>query len=195
MKRKIRYLLLVFLSWFLIHEVFIITDGLNDEKGQSAIAVIFGNTVHKDGSLSDRLKARLDRGIVLYNARQVKQIVVSGGLGKEGHYEGTKMAEYLVGKGIAPTAIFIDNEGNNSQQTASNFVRDHPHKKSVTVISQFYHISRAKLAFRNVGMADVKGAHCDFFELRDVYALGREFFGYYKYLFMKNGKPEDRSPK
>jgi uncharacterized SAM-binding protein YcdF (DUF218 family) len=52
----------------------------------------------------------------------------------------------------------------------------------VIVVSQFYHISRSKLAFRKAGIESVGGAHSKFYELRDVYSLFREFFGYYKYL-------------
>ena len=55
---------------------------------------------------------------------------------------------------------------------------------SVTIISQFYHITRTKLAFRKVGFENVYTAHAKYFEVRDIYSLAREFVAYYKYLLM-----------
>jgi len=57
--------------------------------------------------------------------------------------------------------------------------------KSVMIISQFYHISRTKLAFKNAGFKEVYSAHGRYFELRDLYSLVREVPAYYKYLFSK----------
>jgi len=182
MKQVVRYFLICLFAWFLIHEIFIIVDGLNDGTDKSEVAVIFGNTVNADGTISDRLKARLDRGLKLYNDSLVKTINVSGGLGIEGYLEGTKMAEYLELKGVLKKDITVDNEGNNSKLTAINFAKSHSSTKSVTLVSQFYHISRAKLAFKKVGIENVKAVHCNYYELRDIYSLIREFPAYYKYL-------------
>jgi vancomycin permeability regulator SanA len=146
------------------------------------MAIIFGNTVNKDGSLSPRLKARLDKGISLYNSEKVSRLFVSGGLGKEGHLEGTKMAEYLISKKIPESQITIDNKGNNTRATAINFKQSFPNVKSVNAVTQYHHISRAKLAFRQAGIETVNGAHAEFWELRDVYSCFREFFAYYGYL-------------
>lgn len=166
----------------LIHEVIIISDGLVDDIPHAQVAVILGAQVNKDGQVSKRLKARLDRGIKLYNDNIVDQIYVSGGLGKEGYYEGTEMANYLIAKGVPRIRIKIDNEGINTRSTALNFVKDFPNQSSVILVSQYFHITRCKLAFRQMGIKNVQGIHCDYFELRDPYSAFREFFGYYKYL-------------
>ena len=181
-RRLTKRFIYLFLLWFVIHQVVIITDGLTDENTKTDVAVIYGNTVHEDGSLSERLKARLDRGIQLYTDSLTDLLFVSGGLGKEGFYEGTKMQEYLVEKGIPAEKIVVDNQGNNTQLTTQNFVKKFGTKKSVVVVSQYHHISRAKLAFRNHGIKNVSGAHADYFEIRDIYSCIREFFGYYSYL-------------
>ena len=183
-RRIIKRLIYLFLLWFGIHQVVIITDGLTDENSKADIAVIYGNTVHEDGTLSERLKARLDRGIQLYNDSLTEVLFVSGGLGKEGFYEGDKMQEYLIQEGIPAEKIVVDNKGNNTKQTTFNFIKKFGKEKSVIVVSQYHHISRAKLAFRKAGIKNVSGAHCDYFELRDFYACIREFFGYYSYLLI-----------
>ena len=68
--------------------------------------------------------------------------------------------------------------------TGLNFKKLNPDSEKVIVITQFYHISRAKLALKKVGIKNVGGASPDYFESRDFYSLFREFFGYYKYFFL-----------
>lgn len=87
-KKIIKRIFYGFLLWFGIHQVIVLTDGLTDENTKTNVAVIYGNTVHEDGTLSKRLKARLDRGIQLYRDSLTDVLFVSGGLGKEGFYEG-----------------------------------------------------------------------------------------------------------
>ena len=183
-KKTIKFLTTLFLVWFIIHEIAITVDGLSDENDKKSFAVIFGTKVNIDGTLSKRLKARLDRGLKLYQDSLTTNIYVSGGLGKEGHYEGTKMAEYLILKGVPENHVFIDNLGNNTRLTSLNFEKDFPDVKSVIVVTQFFHVSRAKLAFEQIGLNDVTGAHANYFELRDIYSSFREFFGYYKYILL-----------
>lgn len=186
MKRILKYIIGIGFLWFVIHELVIIYDGLTDEAYQAEVIVILGNKVNEDGTLSNRLKARLDKGLELYNDSLAPLIFVSGGLGIEGHFEGSKMAEYLIDNGVKENSIIIDNKGNNTQLTANNFKNNFPEVNKVIVVSQYYHISRTKLAFRNKGVKNVYGAHCDHYEIRDLYGLFREFFGYYKYLIFNS---------
>lgn len=183
-RQLIKRLIYLLLLWFVIHQIVFITDGLTDENSKADIAVIYGNTVHEDGTLSERLKARLDRGIELYRDSLADVLFVSGGLGKEGFYEGNKMQEYLLQKGIPAEKIAVDNQGNTTKQTTLNFIKQFGKEKSIVVVSQYHHISRAKLAFRKAGVKNITGAHADYFEIRDCYACIREFFGYYSYLLM-----------
>jgi vancomycin permeability regulator SanA len=183
MKKVLKLITVVLMSWFLIHIVVIVVDGLNDENYKSDVGVILGNKVNPDGSLSERLIARLDKGLQMYQDSLFDLIIVSGGFGKEGHYEGTKMFEYLVEKGVAKNRIIVDDFGNTTQATAKNVRKMKLNITSVTVISQYHHISRTKLAFKNEGFNTVYGGHANYFEVRDFYSITREFFGYYKYLF------------
>ena len=182
MKRATIYLIGILSIWFLIHTAYIVADGVTDERERSDYGVILGNKVNPDGTLSERLKKRLDKGFELYTDSIIGYVVVSGGLGKEGHYEGTKMSEYLIEKGIPSDKIIIDDFGITTAATAENFRKMDLKANSVTVISQYYHITRTKLAFNNEGFSDVKGVHADFYEIKDFYSIVREFFGYYKYL-------------
>jgi vancomycin permeability regulator SanA len=176
---KILFYLLVI--WFLIHSAVIVFDGLRDDNMVADVAVILGTTVNEDGTLSERLKQRVDYGIVLYKKRRVNRLIVSGGLGREGHYEGDKMGEYLVRNGVPVNDIVIDNRGNNTRATADNILKlkDSLQIKSVIVVSQYFHITRTKKLFRKRGFENVSGASPRYFEFRDLFSVVREFPAYY----------------
>jgi vancomycin permeability regulator SanA len=184
MQRVLKILFALFSLWFALHTVAIVIDGLTDEVGSSDVGVILGNKVNEDGTLSERLQKRLDKGLELYRDSLIKQIVVSGGRGIEGHDEGSVMAEYLIANGVPRNKVIVDNAGVTTEATAKNFSSFTIKATSITIITQFYHISRTKLAFRNEGHTEVKGAHADYFESRDAYSIVREFFAYYKYLLL-----------
>jgi len=101
-----KYILIIFMAWFIAHSIYITIDGLHDKGTKADVAIILGNKVNEDGTVSNRLKARLDEGLQLYNQHRVQKIIVSGGLGKEGFWEGSKMQEHLVANKI-PAANII----------------------------------------------------------------------------------------
>ena len=143
--------------------------------------MILGNKVNKDGTLSKRLEMRLKTGVQLFKAGRVKRILVSGGLGKEGFYEGDKMKEFLVAHAVPDSVIIVDNLGNNTRATVENALalRKQIHFKSVIVVSQYFHVSRTKKLFRDKGFKNISSASPEYFEWRDIYAIIREFPAYY----------------
>mgnify|MGYP001210768306 CR=1 FL=1 len=183
---KIKRIIFFFILWFLIHSIIIIIDGLIDEKYYvGELCIILGNKVELSGQPSNRLKSRLDKAIeVYYRQKRIKYILVSGGIGKEGFDEATIMKQYLISKGIHKEKIFEDNQGINTYKTAYNakLLMKKLNISSAIVISQYLHITRLKLAFSKMGLRHVDSIHCNYFEIRDVYSLVREFFGYYYYL-------------
>lgn len=182
--RNVKYGFGLLLAWLLVHTVLISLDGLRNGQQRADIGVILGNKVNEDGTLSERLTQRLACGLALYRSGRVPRLLVSGGLGREGFWEGTKMREYLLRHGVPDSAIVVDNAGNNTQQTVRNTVqlRAKLPIRSVLVVSQFYHISRTKMLYRQAGFAEVNGASPAYFELRDIYSLLREFVAYYQAL-------------
>lgn len=170
--------------WFAGHVVAVSIDGLTDERMHADAAVILGSKVHEDGTPSARLVARCEAGRVLHAEGRVRTLIVSGGLGREGHQEAEVMRDWLVAAGVPPEDILVDRDGVDTGATARNTVhmmREHE-LRSVIVVTQFFHVSRTKLAFRRHGVKEVGGAHARYFEARDAYSLAREFIGYYAYL-------------
>lgn len=151
-------------------------SGLTAHPQPADCLVVPGNTVNPDGSLSPRLQARLDEALRLYRAGLSPLIFVSGGLGREGHYEGTAMRRYLLTQGVPERAIVVDNAGNNTEATARNFatLARARQLKSAVVVSQFFHLPRTRLLLRRQGVGPVSASAAPYWELRDGYALLRE---------------------
>lgn len=180
-KQLFKLLLTIFLIWFIGHIIYITIDGLHDNGKSADVAVILGNKVNEDGTLSERLEKRLECGLNLYRKHRVKKIIVSGGLGKEGFYEGDKMRDFLISKKVPDTAIIVDNLGNNTRATVINTMKlkDSLHFKSLIVVSQYYHVTRTKMLFKKQGFQNVSSASPNYFEIKDAYSVLREFIGYY----------------
>ena len=161
----------------------LVLDGFTDDLFKADAALVLGNSVFPDGTLSPRLRGRVERGMELYKSGLVPKIVVSGGLGKEGHYEGAAMAAWLVANGVPERDVVIDNEGINTASSAKNFAAlcDAHGFQSVIVVSQFFHISRCRLALNQAGVEKIGTAHSRVYSTRDVYATLREVVAYGKY--------------
>jgi vancomycin permeability regulator SanA len=187
MKRVFIILIVTGILWFILHIGYIIYDGFTDELNVVDVGVVLGNKVQRNGEPTRCLQGRLDEALTLYSQGYFKKIVVSGGKDKTGYYEAEVMGKYLLEHGVAEEAIIRDRKAKNTFETAVNTKRimaEH-HWKSVMIITQFYHITRTKLAFRRVGMRPLYSAHARYFESRDIYSTIREFFGFYKYLFIR----------
>lgn len=185
MKKILKYtkrFLIVCILWGVIHAIYSIADGLTDKNQTADAAIILGSKVNLDGTLSERLQARVDKGLELYNTKRVKTIIVSGGLGREGFWEGDKMKEYLVQHHVPANKIIVDNYGNDTEKTVTNSIRimDSLHLKSAISVSQYFHQTRTKKLFRKNGFEKIESASPHFFELWDLYSIPREFAAYYK---------------
>lgn len=94
--------------------------GLHDTTHKADVIVILGNTVNPDGSISDRLQNRLNKGLELYRANFAQLIIVSGGLGKEGYNEAQVMQQYLLTQKVPAENIIVDDTGINTLATAQH---------------------------------------------------------------------------
>jgi len=171
--------LLAQLSW-------ILWVGLQDSRDRAHVALVMGSQVLPNGLPSNRLKARLDRALELYQKKQVAFILVSGGLGKEGHEEAIVMGRYLMRKGVDHDDILVDTEGDDTFQTAANAAKmlESRDLVSVIVVSSYFHILRSQLALSKCGVQPAWGSYARIFEWRDLYwSLPREMLGYVGYFF------------
>jgi vancomycin permeability regulator SanA len=166
-----------------VSAVVIVWDGLTDELAPADLAVVLGNRVEPDGTPSTRLRARLDRAIALYQDGWCRYILVSGGLGREGHNEAVVMQHYLRDHGIPAAHIFVDPAGINTYQTAratAQLVHERDFQ-GVIVVTQYFHISRSRLALSRFDVAPVYTARAEIIHWRDGYSILREVIGWYYY--------------
>ena len=164
-RRKILAILLIFPLWFFIHTVIIVADGLTDEIEKADVAVVLGNTVERDGQPSARLKARLEKAVELYEKKMVGKIIVSGGFGAEGFEEADVMRDYLISRNVPAQDIILDKDGYNTYKTAVNTraITAANNFKSVTIVSQYFHIMRTRLAFQKLRIENITAAHADYY--------------------------------
>lgn len=179
---------------FLAAAAAIVWDGLADEIAPADVGVVLGNAVELDGRPSARLEARLDKAIELYRRGLFPRTIVSGAVGKEGHDEAEFMRAYLVEKGVPPESIIADREGATTYLTARNASRIMTERgwKSALVVSQYFHLSRVRLALERFGVSDVRSAHAERFEMRDLYSIPREVVAYCVYSFRSYAPVEGR---
>lgn len=163
----------------------LVVDGLSDRLGKADIALVLGSKVESDGKPSPRLRARLDRTLELYRAGYFPAVIASGSTGREGFDEASVMKDYLVSHGIPDDRVIVDSQGATTFMSARNTLNIVRQRKlsSVFVVSQYFHIPRARLALKRFGIVTVYSAHAHFFEARDAYSSFREVFGYPSYFF------------
>lgn len=185
MKLGLTIFCVVLMTVFVLTALAIVIDGGHDRIHTSDVAIVFGNTVNPDGSASPRLEARLDKAIALYNKGVIPRIIVSGGTGKEGVDEALAMKFYLVANDIPFEAVIVDSNGYTTADTARNsasIMRQHGYQ-SALLVSQYFHITRARMALHQCGISKLYNAHPTYFEWRDIYSLAREVVGFYAYYF------------
>jgi uncharacterized SAM-binding protein YcdF (DUF218 family) len=163
----------------------VVIGGQFDHVGKSDLAVVLGTKVEGDGQPSLALKARLDEALILYRRGLSPLVMVSGAHGREGFDEGTVMKRYLVAHGVPEAAVIADNEGVNTWATARNAkaLMQARGLHSATVVSQYYHVPRTRLAFAKRGVKPLYWAHARYWSWRDFYAVPREVAGWGEYLF------------
>jgi vancomycin permeability regulator SanA len=178
---KSRNVGILLIAWLLGHVAMMLWTSKSNEIGRQDVVVVFGNTVHPNGELSKRLKARLDQALEIYHNHHSK-VFVSGALGSEGHLEAEVMRDYLVSKGVLEKEIIVDNLGVNTRATAINAANIFSKDEYLVLVSQYHHGLRAKLAFRQQGFDRIEFSAADFKERKDLFSIIREFVGFYAYL-------------
>lgn len=165
-------------------------DGLTDHTPPSDVAIVLGSKVGPDGRLSPRLAGRTARGLELYRAGVVRELIVSGATGPEGADEALAMRAWLIARGVPSADVLVDSRGVNSWETARNasaLMRRHGWSRAI-VVSQYFHTTRARLALRRFGVGQVGTAHARYFELRDAYGLARDAIAWWTYALRERPK-------
>jgi len=178
--RRAALAVLLFLT---ITAVALVIDGLTNTREPSDFGLVLGNKVHPDGTLSVALRSRVEHAAALYQAGLVGHLLVSGATGREGHDEAKSMRKALLALGIPDAAITVDSEGWDTRASARNAATFANQKGfgSVTVITNYYHISRSKLACQQGGLRIVRGSAPIRFHPDNLRSVPRDAIGWWIY--------------
>ena len=104
------------------------------------------------------------------------------------------MRDYLVQRGVAPEQVIVDSEGRTTFATAMNTRKliEERGLGSALVVSQYFHVPRARLALQRAGVTKVYSAHARYFELRDFYSVPRELVGFLRYAMRSYEAPRTK---
>ena len=179
-------LVLALLTLFIVFvaaTLVLVAAGFHDQIGHADVALVLGSKVNADGTPSARLRARLDRTLELYQAGYFPTIIVSGGT--KGADETAVMSGYLRAHGVPANHLIGDKSGANTFASAydTEVIMHRLKFRSVFVVSQYFHLPRARLALERFGISPVYSAHAHYFELRDFYSSPRELAAYVRYYF------------
>lgn len=141
------------------------------------VAIVFGAGYWPNGALSDILRDRLDAGIALYRAGRVQKLLLSGDNRFVNYNEPAKMLEYALAQGVPRADIVLDYAGRRTYDTCYR-ARDIFQVRKVVLVTQRYHLPRALLLCRGLGLDAVGYAadhvpyvHIRWYWTREVLAL------------------------
>jgi SanA protein len=116
------------------------------------VAIVLGNRVFADGTLSRELAARVRVALELYRAKKVQTIFLSGARDPDqGYDEPGSMAGWLERRGVPREALILDGKGHRTAATMANAAARGFH--DVLVCTQSYHLPRALYLARAAGLA------------------------------------------
>lgn len=118
---------------------------------ESQAALILGARVFDDGRLSKMMQDRADSALELYETGKVGRLIMSGDHGTTTYDEVNTVKDYLLEKGVKPEDLFLDHAGFDTYDSLYR-ARDIFGVKSLIVVTQKFHLSRALYIGRSLGM-------------------------------------------
>lgn len=155
---------------FLCTAAWIVFDGLHDQGAKADVALVTGHAESAQGTS----EPVLDHVVQLYNQGEFPFVIV----------DGSTSPEYLESRGIPSSAIIAAYGRGTTQGNArevAQIMKSHQ-LQSVMIVSDYYQLTRAKLALRHEGIAEIEKAHVGKFQKGDALKIGREVVALYDYI-------------
>lgn len=122
--------------------------------------LVLGCGVHSDGSPSDMLHDRLQRGVELYDLGAAPKLLMTGDHGREGYDEVDAMKSFAVEAGVASENVFMDHAGFSTYESMYR-ARDVFQAKKIIIVTQEYHLYRAIYIAESLGL-EAYGVSADY---------------------------------
>ncbi|AMC92594.1 hypothetical protein AOC36_00865 [Erysipelothrix larvae] len=163
MKKKLKRILIGFISLGIIYGLFIFGLILSTyrevpPKGVEVMIVLGARVKGENPAIPTRvLQERLDTAYQYLVDNPETVVIVTGGQGEnESEPEGVVMGRTLVEKGIDPTRIYIEQTSTSTIENIENALQIIKTDTAI-IVSNDYHIYRAKRTARNAGIETVYG--------------------------------------
>jgi SanA protein len=115
------------------------------------VAIIFGALIYPDGRLSDMLADRVATGAALYQAGKADVLLMTGDNHVTSYNEPEAMRRYALKLGVPDDAIVLDYAGFRTYDSCYR-ARDIFQVDAAILVTQRYHLDRALLICRSLGM-------------------------------------------
>ncbi len=152
-------------------------------------AIILGASVRADGTPSEILKLRLDKGIELYEKGLVKKLLLTGDNGKVEYNEVEVMKNYALSKGVSGEDIFLDHAGFSTYESMYR-ARHIFNVDKALIITQKFHEIRSIYIGRKLGIDAIGVCSDDVRRKSNRRDIIREFFARPKDFIKIIFKPE-----
>ena len=160
--RVVVVLVCIGLAYFCFVEYFIIKNARTDRDAGRDYLIVLGAAVYGDQP-SLTLVRRCEGALQYLNEHPKTIAIVSGGMGKgEQITEAQAMHDWLIAHGVAPERIIMEPKATSTMENLKfsfDIIRargDEP-QGHVAIVSSAYHLYRAKLMARSLGVTDAAG--------------------------------------
>jgi len=151
---------------------------VRDPPGAADAIVVLGAPLTRDARLSPVLDERVQAGLALWRAGAAPRICVTGGASRGG-VEAVAMAEALRGHGVPDHALIVEPTARTTAENAARVAELLGPGRAVWLVTQPFHLRRARWLFRRVGLAPrcwrIDGGLQDQDARRALRWIGREY--------------------
>ena len=144
---------------------------------KTRFTLVLGAGLKKNGQPTDILADRIITACKLIEKGRTDYLIMSGSI-RNGHYnEPESMKNYAISRGVAASAILIDGNGTTTFRSCVNVLQNQ-NPKDILIVTQNFHLPRALLIARAMGM-NVFGVQAIIFQfsaLKKAFWSIREIF-------------------
>jgi uncharacterized SAM-binding protein YcdF (DUF218 family) len=174
----------------------IVAQGRRDEAqqvagGQVGAALVLG-AAQWNGNPSPVLRARLDHALDLYRRGQVRQIILTGGVGSgDTTSEAAAGKQYLIERGITADALLLEEQGTNTWESLRNAAPLARANRigAVLLVSDPFHMLRSIKMARDLGLiaygSPTRSSPIAAGSAEETRSVLREAWAYLVYLFAR----------
>lgn len=134
---------------------FPLTDQVPAGIAPGSVIVILGFGLQPDGGMRPILVERLRKGLAVAQAYPAMPVVVSGGAPRAGRTEAAAMRDWLIGNGLPPARIHLEDRSVSTVTNATNtaaLIRGKGMGPGAVLVSSANHLRRSVADFLSAGI-------------------------------------------